>query len=214
MKKLQDFAREMGITDRAVQKHLQKYAAEFEGHVERKGPGGTWLDETAQEILRGKIKRQPITVFEEDPRIERLQSENADLQNRLLKAFELLDKMQQKNDVLQASLDEQKLIAAQVGEATRRAEEAEQAASDARERVEKIGKENAVLISKKIDIELALTAAEKENETLSNVAELNAQEAKEAKARADREALRASEAEAELERLRKRGFWARLWNKE
>lgn len=178
----------MGITDRAVQKHLQKYAAEFEGHVDRQGPSGTWLDDTAQEILRSKIKRQPIAVFEEDPRVERLQTENADLQNRLLKAFELLDKMQQKNDVLQASLDEQKLIAAQVGEATRRAEEAEQAASEERERAKKIEQENAALISKKIDVELALTAAEKEKQTLENVAELNAQEAEREKQRADENA--------------------------
>ena len=184
----------MGVTDRAVQKHLQKYAAEFEGHVDRQGPSGTWLDDTAQEILRSKIKRQPVAVFEEDPRVERLQAENADLQNRLLKAFELLDKAQQKNEALQASLDEQRLIAANVEETTRRAEEAEQAASDARARAEQAEKENAVLISKKVDVELALTAAEEENKTLADVAELNAQDAAREKQRADSNA-------AELEKI-------------
>ena len=51
--KLSDFARDCGVTDRAVQKHLKKLETELEGHFERRGPqGGTWLDELAQEKIR------------------------------------------------------------------------------------------------------------------------------------------------------------------
>ena len=43
MIKLQDFAKECGVTDRAIQKHLVKYADELNGLYERKGPNGTCL---------------------------------------------------------------------------------------------------------------------------------------------------------------------------
>ena len=62
MIKLQDFARECGVTDRAIQKHLKTYAAELEGLYQRKGPNGTWLTEEACQILRSKMKQLPITL--------------------------------------------------------------------------------------------------------------------------------------------------------
>ena len=61
MIKLQDFARQQGVTDRAIQKHLNTYAEDLEGLYERKGPNGTWLTDEACEILRSKMKQQPIS---------------------------------------------------------------------------------------------------------------------------------------------------------
>ena len=83
MIKLQDFARQQGVTDRAIQKHLVKYAEELEGLFERKGPNGTWLSDEACEILKSKMKQAPIALFEEDPRVKRLEEENANLQEQL-----------------------------------------------------------------------------------------------------------------------------------
>lgn len=60
--KLQDFAKECGVTDRAIQKHLVKYADELNGLYERKGPNGTWLSDAACDVLRSKMKQQPIVV--------------------------------------------------------------------------------------------------------------------------------------------------------
>lgn len=62
MVKLQDFARECGVTDRQVQRLLKKYEAELEGLYERKGPNGTWLTDEACQVLRSKMKQQPIVV--------------------------------------------------------------------------------------------------------------------------------------------------------
>lgn len=62
MIKLQDFAKQMGVTDRAIQKHLVKYADELDGLYQRKGPNGTWLTEEACDILRGKMKQQPLVL--------------------------------------------------------------------------------------------------------------------------------------------------------
>ena len=87
MIKLQDFAKQQGVTDRAIQKHLKTYADELEGLYQRKGPNGTWLTDEACEILRGKMKQPPAPViFEEDPRVKELEAEKADLQRQLNEA--------------------------------------------------------------------------------------------------------------------------------
>lgn len=83
MIKLQDFARQQGVTDRAIQKHLKTYAEELDGLFQRKGPNGTWLTEEACEILRSKMKQAPVTIFEPDERIGELQAKIKELEQRL-----------------------------------------------------------------------------------------------------------------------------------
>lgn len=103
MIKLQDFARECGVTDRAVQKHLKTYAEELEGLFERRGPNGTWLTDEACEILRSKMKQQPIAVFEADPRIGQLEHELSEVKAA---AKDMWEQAKQK-DLTIASLVEQ-----------------------------------------------------------------------------------------------------------
>lgn len=71
--KLQDFARQQGVTDRQIQRLLKKYEDEFNGLVERKGHNGTWLTEDACDILRGKMKYQPVNVYDVDETTKDLQ---------------------------------------------------------------------------------------------------------------------------------------------
>lgn len=92
MIKLQDFARQQGVTDRTIQKHLNKYADELKGHFERKGPNGTWLDDEACEIIRSKMKAQPIVIGEAEQlaEIEELKKQVANLQDKLIRQSEKL----------------------------------------------------------------------------------------------------------------------------
>lgn len=82
MIKLQEFARQQGVTDRAIQKHLKKYEDELWGLFERKGPNGTWLSEEACEFLRGKMK-QKVEIYDpsKDEEIERLKERIAYLED-------------------------------------------------------------------------------------------------------------------------------------
>ena len=89
MIKLQDFARQQGVTDRAIQKHLKTYAEELDGLFQRKGPNGTWLTEEACEILRSKMKQAPVTVFEPDERV-----------NELMKRVKVLEERLERKEVL------------------------------------------------------------------------------------------------------------------
>jgi len=96
MIKLQDFAKQQGVTDRAIQKHLKTYAAELEGLFQRKGPNGTWLTDEACEILRSKMKQPPAPViFEEDPRVKELQERVKELEGLLSEKDKMLTISQQ-----------------------------------------------------------------------------------------------------------------------
>lgn len=76
MIKLQEFARQQGVTDRAIQKHLKKYENELEGKFERRGPNGTWLSDEACDFLKGKMKAQSMEIYDssKDEEIERLKA--------------------------------------------------------------------------------------------------------------------------------------------
>lgn len=95
MIKLQDFARKCGVTDRAIQKHLQKHAKELKGHFERKGPNGTWLDDYACDYLRGFMKQQPIVISEPSAEVEALKQRIGELEQLVSEKEKLLAMSQQ-----------------------------------------------------------------------------------------------------------------------
>ncbi len=104
MVKVQDFAREQGVTDRAIQKHIQKHAKELDGHVQRRGKNGTWLDETAIEFIKGLMIQQPLVVSDasisaENEKLrlelERLNRRNEDLATRLTDALDEIIRMKE-----------------------------------------------------------------------------------------------------------------------
>ena len=95
MIKLQDFARECSVTDRQVQRLLKKYEDELTGLFERKGPNGTWFSDEACEILRSKMRQQPITIIESDKRIDELQERIRELEHLLSEKDKMLTFSQQ-----------------------------------------------------------------------------------------------------------------------
>ena len=90
MIKLQDFARDCGVTDRAIQKHLRNHEKQLEGHFQRRGKNGTWLDQTAQEYIRSLMVKQPIVVGDASQlqENEALRKKISDLQEKLILAQE------------------------------------------------------------------------------------------------------------------------------
>lgn len=105
MIKVQDFARECGVTDRQVHRLLSKYEAEVEGLFERRGQNGTWLSAEACEILRGKMKRIPPAVIDEEAnrKNEKLQKRIDELEARLSEKEKLVEMAQRRADALQES---------------------------------------------------------------------------------------------------------------
>ena len=204
MIKLSDFARQQGVTSRAVQQMIKKYETDIEGHFERKGQDGTWIDSEAQEFLRSKMLKKPVVVYDETAtplleELQRIKDENKQLRERYTEVLERLAQSKDYQLHLQTELMEQKLLAA-------KAAEAETALTDTRERLRTV--EGAAVQARKKAVE-----AESRAETAEMIAEANAQEAERAKEAAEAALKRASEAEAEAERLRGRSLWQRIRNK-
>lgn len=103
MIKVQDFARECGVTDRQIHRLLSKYQDEVEGHFDRQGQNGTWLDEVACQILRSKMKKLPPAVSDQQTLrdLKELQEENVLLNKQLGAQGIIIGNMQKKIDELQ-----------------------------------------------------------------------------------------------------------------
>ena len=173
MIKLQDFARECGVTDRAIQKHLKTYAEELEGLYQRKGPNGTWLTDEACEILRSKMKQQPIVVGDGEiyRKNEELRQKVEVLQEKLILAHEKIADQQLQLD--QGKANQLMLQAAE--------EQAKKATEDLAAVHQQLG------------------AARQEAQDLKQVNDQQAQDLATARAEADAEHLEVARLRAELE---------------
>lgn len=201
MIKLSDFARQQGVTPRAVQQLLKKYESQIEGHFERRGQNGTWFDETAQDFLRSKMLQKPIVVYDESA--SPLLSENQDLKHKadqlkdaLTDAYKALaDERAKSNETLlqlQLELAEYRLLAAGKEEAEARAKEAEAVTEALKEQADEANQKAA-------DFEkLAIDARKREVEATTETEKAKAE---------------AAELQAKLEKLQKRNLWQRIWNK-
>lgn len=97
--RLRDFAAANGVTERTMQKHLRKLETELAGHYDRRGPAGTWIDETAQQMILSKLQRSlpavvDTGVLEENARLKdelwSVQQKCVGLQTEVLNQRQLL----------------------------------------------------------------------------------------------------------------------------
>lgn len=128
MIKLQDFANQCGVTDRAIQKHLKKHEKELQGHFERKGPNGTWLDETAQAYIRSlMVTRLPVADAATLNELQELKDKNKELEERIERKDILYEKLQarleEKENVLEDYKKQMLLIEDKNAEKIRAAED-------------------------------------------------------------------------------------------
>lgn len=86
MIKVKDFAASKGVTDKAIYKHLAKHKEALEGHVEKRGKNGTWMDEYACAYITNLMIVNPIVVGEasQQAEIEKLKAEIDRLKNDLI----------------------------------------------------------------------------------------------------------------------------------
>ena len=194
MIKLQDFAKECGVTDRQVQRLVNKYEAELEGHFERRGVNGTWLDEEGCVILRGKMKVSPVSFYdpEQESEIQQLKATIAKLEERLdikeqyIMGLEINQTQKQDRiNELEGQIGEVKLLAAAKESAEKEITVLEGFIKDAKAEIEIQKAQNADLSAERDKAIQKTLEAEK----------------------------KAQEASEELEKLKNRSFWQRLRNK-
>jgi len=122
MIKLQDFARECGVTDRTIQKHVKKHEQELEGHFFRKGKNGTWLDEFAQDFIRNLMLIKPVAVADQKmlEELQELKARVAFLEGRIERKDDLIEKLQERvnnqDKELKLAAEKQELLETTLGE--------------------------------------------------------------------------------------------------
>ena len=119
MVKLQDFAKQQGVTDRQIQRLLKKYEVELEGLFERRNQNGTWLSDEACDILKSKMKTNPVVVIDDET--EKLRKRIEELEERMERKDLLIEKLQsrveEKECYIEGIKKEQLLLEEQVKEA-------------------------------------------------------------------------------------------------
>lgn len=149
--KLNDFARECGVTERAIQKHLKNLADELQGHYERRGPNGTWLDETAMGIIRSRMVTPPPPIVSDGSLVReneelraalmQLQTRHIELQEKMIGQAALLGEAASNKALLEAATERQEALNKELMAEHDRAEKASREAQEAKERAEKAERE-------------------------------------------------------------------------
>ena len=215
MIKISEFAKRFGISDRHARRLAAECESDISGHIEKRGSGGTWIDEVAVEILRSRL-RNPIEMLpspSEDPDPDTLQGKIQELQEDLVQAYRALSEERCARVALLEELGQQRLLAAKTESERERADRAEARAVVAEDRAEQSERVAIEATKRKLEAEKHAQAAE-------DIAEMNAQEADRLKGEKNAAEARAAAADEEVDRLRseleamkKRGLWARILNK-
>lgn len=186
MIKLQDFAREMGVTERAIQKHLKTYSEELEGLYQRKGPNGTWLTDEAVAILRSKMRQNPVVLGDKQAAMDlaTMQKQVMELQGKLIAAHEIIADQRAKLDA--------------GSDAVLRLQAAEHQAQSAQEALGAAQREAGALRER---LEQQAQAAAEAARSAQAAVEAEHQAAEEARKEAEQSAHEAATAQAEAERL-------------
>lgn len=220
--KLSEFASRYGISERHARRIFEKSMSELSGHYERKGNLGTYLDDYAVSYLRDQL-RQNVALSPEAEQSDRERALDEQLKVALARyaalAEQLADAERRAGQnaaaaaLLEASKDKLARIEAGAKAAEERAAAAEQKAAESEKQV-------VTAVQRKVEAELALEEIRERAETAEQIAEMNAQEAGRLKGEKNAAEARAAAADGEVDRLRaeletmkKRGLWARIWNK-
>lgn len=111
MIKLQDFAKEKGVTDRTIYRHLKNHEKELKKHFSRKGKQGTWLDEYACDFISNLLNTNSIgspTATKIMEELDKLKSDKITLLEEIKQRDEIIIGLQNQNKQLE--MKNQKLL--------------------------------------------------------------------------------------------------------
>ena len=168
MIKLQDFARECGVTDRQIQRLLKKYEEDLTGLYERKGPNGTWLTDEACELLRSKMRQLPPAVIDAETFRENdeLKKRIRELETRLSEKEMLVEMAQRRADALQEKVGKVYLLEEDKKRLETKIEAVEESRDEYKVQAAEAAQKAAEAAQRARDLQEALKAAEEEKNAL------------------------------------------------
>jgi len=204
---IKDYAKQKGVSYEAIRKQIKRYEEELKDHLQKQNRF-LMLDEEAVKFLDERRAENPVIVYEQnkDEELEQLRQQNNMLLVQMNQVQAQLGKVQQQ------LIGEMEKTKALTSEKVQYLEY--KAQSEAREKqVKDLTAEREQAKAMVSQQEALLRLKEQQIGALTNAKETAAANLKEEKERTAQAEAKYQEAEAELERLKKRGFWARLFNK-
>ncbi len=204
---IKDYAKQKGVSYEAIRKQIKRYDAELEGHLIKQNRF-LMLDDEAVQFLDGKRSENPVIVYEQnkDEELEQLRQENKMLLIQMNTVQDQLGKVQQK---LIAEMSTTKLLTQEKVQYLEYKAQSEQKELQ----LQDLAKARDAAQARADQQEAVLRLKEQQIGALTAAKETAAANLQEARIRIEEAEARAKAAEEETERLKKRSFWDRLFNR-
>lgn len=204
---IKDYAKQKGVSYEAIRKQIKRYDAELEGHLIKQNRF-LMLDDDAVQFLDGKRSENPVIVYEQnkDEELEQLRQENKMLLIQMNTVQDQLGKVQQK---LIAEMSTTKLLTQEKIQYLEYKAQSEQKELQ----LQDLAKARDAAQARADQQEAVLRLKEQQIGALTAAKETAAANLQEARVRIEEAEARAKVAEEETERLKKRSFWDRLFNR-
>lgn len=204
---IKDYAKQKGVSYEAIRKQIKRYDAELEGHLIKQNRF-LMLDDEAVQFLDGKRSKNPVIVYEQnkDEELEQLRQENKMLLIQMNTVQDQLGKVQQK---LIAEMSTTKLLTQEKVQYLEYKAQSEQKELQ----LQDLAKARDAAQARADQQEAVLRLKEQQIGALTAAKETAAANLQEARVRIEEAEARAKAAEEETERLKKRSFWDRLFNR-
>lgn len=204
---IKDYAKQKGVSYEAIRKQIKRYDAELEGHLIKQNRF-LMLDDEAVQFLDGKRSENPVIVYEQnkDEELEQLRQENKMLLIQMNTVQDQLGKVQQK---LIAEMSTTKLLTQEKVQYLEYKAQSEQKELQ----LQDLAKARDAAQARADQQEAVLRLKEQQIGALTAAKETAAANLQEARARIEEAEARAKAAEEETERMKKRSFWDRLFNR-
>jgi chromosome segregation ATPase len=204
---IKDYAKQKGVSYEAIRKQIKRYDAELEGHLIKQNRF-LMLDDDAVQFLDGKRSENPVIVYEQnkDEELEQLRQENKMLLIQMNTVQDQLGKVQQK---LIAEMSTTKLLTQEKIQYLEYKAQSEQKELQ----LQDLAKARDAAQARADQQEAVLRLKEQQIGALTAAKETAAANLQEARVRIEEAEARAKAAEEETERLKKRSFWDRLFNR-
>ena len=204
---IKDYAKQKGVSYEAIRKQIKRYDAELEGHLIKQNRF-LMLDDEAVQFLDGKRSENPVIVYEQnkDEELEQHRVENKMLLIQMNTVQDQLGKVQQKPI---AEMSTTKLLTQEKVQYLEYKAQSEQKELQ----LQDLAKARDAAQARADQQEAVLRLKEQQIGALTAAKETAAANLQEARVRIEEAEARAKAAEEETERLKKRSFWDRLFNR-
>lgn len=204
---IKDYAKQKGVSYEAIRKQIKRYDTELEGHLIKQNRF-LMLDDEAVQFLDEKRSENPVIVYEQnkDEELEQLRQENKMLLIQMNTVQDQLGKVQQK---LIAEMSTTKLLTQEKVQYLEYKAQSEQKELQ----LQDLAKARDAAQARADQQEAVLRLKEQQIGALTAAKETAAANLQEARVRIEEAEARAKAAEEETERLKKRSFWDRLFNR-